>query len=134
MTPPAPRKRRTQRAAARDLPEVGSYVLLGLSGVSMPRDWQFGFVQWVDGEDVLVRKSAGGKNWNQLHPLSDVRAIGPVSALLAFRDRAAFPIKDLTARVDEASSLLGEARAAVWRRLDEIGTSVPRLHTFEDVR
>ena len=110
-------------AARLDLP-VGARVLTGLPGISDPGDWRHATVLWTDGAEVLLRKADfGGKDWNDLVPITNIRAIGDRAFLEEFRVAAAREIAGLRGALKAAKDAVEEARAAMWARLDEIGAT-----------
>lgn len=109
--------------------QLGDKVLLGLAGISDPLDWHLGEVLWTDGKEVLVQQYgiAGQRPHKMLHEMSYVRAVGDIADLIAFRDAAWAEVDALARIVTEREHELGLARDAMWTKLGEIGSAVPRL-------
>ncbi|RXF75053.1 hypothetical protein [Hansschlegelia zhihuaiae] len=103
----------------------GDLVLIGTFGVSLPGDWFLAKVEWTDGVDVLVEQYglSGADRFHHLHSVEAVRAVGDHDFLREAKERARVEVKELQEEVSRAESALGAARAAVWRRLDEIGVA-----------
>lgn len=109
-------------------PKVGEYVLIGSSGVTLPGDWFVAKVLWADGEEILTEHEAPSHGrCRQVLTIAHVRAIGSISELGQFKETSRVAVADLSRRVREAESALGDARKAVWDKLDDLAEDARRL-------
>ncbi len=106
---------------------TGDLVLIGAPGVSMPGDWFVATVLLVCGDEVATAHTPAGQSepQRQFIPVTHIRAAGEYAALREYQDRCREVIGDAHKRVREAEQALGNARDAVWAKLDEIATEIP---------
>lgn len=101
--------------------QIGGHVLCGGTVASYPCHWTLGEILWFDADNVVVkRNTATGQAWTQMICILDIRAFGTIEELLNVRKQAAEGVKHLQSAVDAAESALGNARAALFNRLEEL--------------
>jgi hypothetical protein len=101
--------------------KVGDHVLLGGTRASYPGHWYLGMVLWAGNGDLLVeRYTLNGERWRQQQSIHDVRAVGPLSELVAIQNAASKEVAELVSTIGECESALGRARDALWARLEEM--------------
>ncbi len=106
---------------------VGSLVLIGRPGISMPGDWWLAKVLWTDGTEILTEHQPPGgipERYLQVLEIEYVRAVGTISELVAFKRRCAEAVKKKQARVRRCEDTLADARKAMWHELDKIAADV----------
>ena len=108
----------------RTLVTVGDRVLVGTPGISLPGDWYFATVLWVQGNEFLIEFDHGGQTYREVHDVGYVRAKGDFAALREFQENSRAAVKVLSDRVHQLESELAMARQAVWTELDRLAAEV----------
>ncbi len=128
-----------KRALKPSLPfnvEPGDLVLIGAPGVSQPADWFVATVLLVAGDEVATMHMPPSHSgvMRQFLPITHVRAVAAGDqyvALKRFRDEAHEAVTAEWRAVQAAEKALGDARAAAWAKLDEIGATARRVAAQE---
>ena len=133
------KKQKGSRATFADLFDgrglkIGDHVLLGGTSASYPAYWYLGKLLWVGKEDILIERSTqNGQTYVQHDSIYAVRAVGEISELVKIQDVARRAVKELTDLVHEAEAALGDARAALHARLDELQKGGLKIEAFDQV-
>lgn len=97
----------------------GDMILVGTSGC-MPWQWFMAKVLFVIGSEVLTEHTTPSNEiQRQLIPMSQIRAVGSLTALRDYQRRCSEETRQMSNRVSELEAELGRARAAVWSKIDE---------------
>jgi hypothetical protein len=112
-------KQKTPRIA------IDDYVLIGTLGITLPCDWFLAKVLWTDGADVLTehRMPASHDVCRQVLSIDQVRSVGSIADVMAFQESCRKSVADFSNKVHDAERALGEARRAVYREIERIGST-----------
>lgn len=101
---------------------VDDLILFGKPGITMPSDWTIAKVLWIDRAEMLVEHIPAGATEpvRQVLEVEYIRATGSISDLTHFRNAACLQVATLSRKVRETECALGNARQAVWDKLDEL--------------
>ena len=113
-------KRKTTPKQKRPAVKAGDLVLTGMRGITMPSDWLFCKVLLVAGNEIATEHEASGGMQRQFQHIDRVLLVGDVPRLAAFKRNAIRAVAKLQKRVRDREHALGQARDAVWAKLDEI--------------
>jgi len=101
---------------------VGDYVLIGRSGVTMPLDWFTAVVLWVGYGEVLTHHATPTttEGFRQVFPFDSIIAVGTLGDLIDYREHCWRAVEDQERAVRACEADLGKARHAVWKVLDQL--------------